>query len=179
MRNFKELTDLPHYHNLLDHLSPELKECLDSEGRIGLNTVPGHEHDYTLGNTNLLWTWEDGVKKARSPRLHERDFGPICNVFKDTIWEELYNILQSKYVLGRVRIFKSLPGTCLSWHEDYLPRIHYPIKTQKGCFMLIEDEVQHLDQEKWWWTETSKYHTAFNGSPEERIHLVAVVRDKK
>ena len=49
-----------------------------------------------------------------------------------------------------------------------------PIKTQFGCHMVIEKEVEHLEKNKWYWTETKKcYHTAFNGSNEDRIHMVA------
>ena len=67
---------------------------------------------------------------------------------------------------------KSKIKTCLSWHNDSSPRIHYPIKTQDGCLMVIGDEVKHLEQDKWWWTDTTITHTALNGSREERIHLV-------
>jgi hypothetical protein len=42
--------------------------------------------------------------------------------------------------------------------------------------MVIEDEVKHLDQDKWWMADTIKLHTAFNASKESRIHLVAVIR---
>jgi hypothetical protein len=39
--------------------------------------------------------------------------------------------------------------------------------------MVIEDEVKHLEQNKWYFTNTTKEHTAFNASKENRIHLVA------
>jgi hypothetical protein len=74
---------------------------------------------------------------------------------------------------------KSKPKTCLSWHVDTTPRIHFPIKTQDGCFMVIDNEVQHLTKNTWWWTNTVAPHTAFNASKEDRIHLVAVVLDDK
>jgi hypothetical protein len=45
--------------------------------------------------------------------------------------------------------------------------------------MVIDNEVKHLGQDKWWMADTSKPHTAFNASRESRIHLVAVIRDIK
>jgi hypothetical protein len=59
---------------------------------------------------------------------------------------------------------KSEPKTCLSWHVDFSTRIHYPMKTQEGCFMVIADEVCHLTENTWWWTDTVLPHTAFNAS---------------
>lgn len=185
---FKEIIDLPSFQGLLDHLTPEMIECLNTYGQIGLNSIEGFEHDYTMANGSLVKDWDNlKINKTaaviryeipnKSERLHERDFTVLCDVFKDTIFEEIYNTLQSKYVLGRVRLFKSEPKTCLTWHIDEgMPRLHYPIKTQPGCFMVIDDEVKHLEQDKWWMADTTKPHTAFNASKESRIHLVAVIR---
>jgi hypothetical protein len=70
---------------------------------------------------------------------------------------------------------KSLPKTCLSWHVDDTKRIHYPIKTQEGCFMIIEEEIKHLPQHTWWLTNTLVKHTAMNASLEDRVHLVVTL----
>jgi hypothetical protein len=45
--------------------------------------------------------------------------------------------------------------------------------------MLIEDEVIHLKQHQWYWTNTLPKHTAFNASREDRLHLVVVVLDER
>ena len=58
---------------------------------------------------------------------------------------------------------------------DSTPRVHYAIKTQEGAFMVIEDEVMHMPQSTWWWTNTLVNHTAFNASMADRIHLVATI----
>lgn len=191
MSHFKEVLGLPTFQGLLDHLTPMMIECLNTYGQIGLNSIKGFESDYTMANGSLIKDWNnirittnEVVTKYEIPnkteRLHERDFTVLCNIFKDTVFEEIYNILNEKYVLGRVRLFKSEPKTCLTWHIDEgLPRLHYPIKTQEGCFMVIDDEVKHLSQDKWWIADTSLPHTAFNASRESRIHLVAVIRDMR
>lgn len=163
----------------------------DGKNQICLNTVAGFEDDYILGTGSLTHDWENGVvvideygnqktiiKEKENP-LYEKDFNILCKQFEGTMFETVYNQLELRYNLGRVRLMKSKSKTCLSWHVDFQPRLHYPIKTQTGCFMVIEDEVKHLAQNEWWWTETTHAHTAFNSSKEDRIHLVATIIGKK
>ena len=95
------------------------------------------------------------------------------------MFENVYHELEKVYDIGRVRIMKSKSKTCLTWHKDDTPRVHYPIKTQRGCFMVIEDEIMHLEQNKWYWTDTIVKHTAFNSSLEDRIHLVVTILGEK
>ena len=156
-------------------------------GQICLNTTQRHSADYTQGVGSLYYDWDNSYKKksasgneelilpVRDPILAEEDFQHLSNTFVNTVFGEVYNALAEKYVLGRVRLMKSAPKTCLSWHQDTSTRIHYPVKTQTGCFMVIDDEVMHLPENTWWHTDTTKMHTAFNASLETRIHLVAVV----
>lgn len=163
----------------------------EGKNQICLNTIPGCEDDYILGTGSLTHDWENGVvtvdeygnqktiiKEKENP-LTETDFSILCKQFEGTLFETVYNQLKMRYNLGRVRLMKSQSKTCLSWHVDFQPRLHYPIKTQTGCFMVIEDEVKHLAQNEWWWTETTHEHTAFNSSKEDRIHLVATIIGKK
>lgn len=171
--NFKELYDLPIYENLLE----ELKNICDYDN-VCLNYPAGHEDNCQTGVGSMAWDFKEyngGLIKTKKPnRLHEKDFTELCGIFKGTSFEDIFNALSKRYKLGRVRIMKSDPKTCLTWHTDYDNRIHYPIKTQEGCFMVIDNEVKHLKQNKWYMTNTAKMHTAFNGSTEPRYHLVAV-----
>ena len=75
----------------------------------------------------------------------------------------------------KFRLMMINPKTCLSWHTDSSPRLHYPIKTQEGCMMIIEDEVFHLNQNTWYMADTTFKHTALNASKEARIHLVVEI----
>jgi hypothetical protein len=190
MKHFTQLTDLPVYD-----LYTELNKLIASghinwpeeHSQICLNTVNENSNDYALGSGSLLYDWQNakeeidhyGNKKTVLPKFetpyNEDDFKFLCNQFKGTLFEDVYNTLSAKYKLGRVRIMKNSSKTCLTWHVDLTPRIHYPIKTQEGCFMVIEDEVTHLSENTWWMTNTILHHTAFNGSKEDRIHLVAVL----
>ena len=152
----------------------------------GGRAVPG-EDDPGFGVGSLEYDWEnviktrdkDGNEKVSAPLRQviykEEDFTTLCTVFKNTIFEEALSELTLKYKIGRTRLMKTGPRYAMSWHYDYHDRIHYPIKTQDGCLMVIGDEVKHLEQDKWYWTKTSEYHTAINGSSESRTHLVACI----
>jgi hypothetical protein len=189
MTYFQELNNLTVYYNLLDELSK-----LDSVwqgNQICINSVRGHEKNTSLGAGSLYYDWDNsysykdqhGNEKLHVPPyenpLDENDFGIVCDQFKGTVFQDIYNELNEIYVLGRLRLMRSKPKTCLSWHTDQSPRLHYPVKTQEGCYMVINDQVKYLEQNKWYYTETTKPHTAFNASKEDRIHLVGVILEDR
>ena len=39
--------------------------------------------------------------------------------------------------------------------------------------MIVEDEVLHMKSSEVWYSDTRNYHSQFNGSEVERIHVVA------
>lgn len=191
MKNFKILDNLTTHNNLDQHLEIFLNQSSvkwhNNHNQICLNTINGFDDDYLLGTGSLLFDWNkkntNDITKLNVPLkenvLNEADFTNLCTQFKGTIFEEIYKELDTYYILGRVRLIRSLPKTCMSWHKDTSIRIHYPIKTQEGCFMVIDDEVKHLEKNKWWWTNTLLKHTAVNSTKELRIHLVVCVLDEK
>jgi hypothetical protein len=186
-KHFKHLTHLPQ----LDLLT-ELDTMMDTGvihwpdlNQLCLNTTTEYPDSpyYGVGSLDLDYDaayeeidengHERKIVPKRSVMLSERDFTELATPFKNTLFEEFYQILTDNYLVGRVRIMKMRPNHSMSWHYDYNTRLHYPLKTQIGCFMLIEDEVLHLEQNNWYYTDTKKYHTAFNGSREDRLHIVA------
>jgi hypothetical protein len=190
MKHFKILNDLPIYDlyteltNLLNLGKIRWSEI--SNDQICLNSTKDDPDNILLGRGSLIWDWDNSytengkmVINKRPIPLAEEDFTVLCTPFKNTKFELVYNSLAEKYHLGRVRIMNSKTKTCLTWHTDTSPRVHYPIKTQEGCLMVIDDEVQYLEKNTWWWTNTLVPHTAFNGSKEERMHLVAVILGEK
>ena len=159
---------------------------------------PWHEKDFVFGVGSLEVDWSKAevvdhdvdsdnrisVDKIDAPKqskpLTEDIFDTLCTVFQNTVFEEVYNKLSEKYILGRTRIMKMQPRRCLSWHYDYTDRLHYPMKTQEGNIMVIEDEVLHLNKDKWYLTKTGyNKHTAINCSNESRTHLVACIMGEK
>jgi hypothetical protein len=160
-------------------------------GQVCINTQKGHEDDpfYGYGGLWKDWqnqktiTYDNGTKETivpwRKEGLKEQDFNVVCEQFKGTIFEEAYEELNSKFILGRVRLMTLASKRCLTWHKDTSPRIHYPFITELENFMIIEDEVKHLPNNTWWLTDTTHNHTALNGSTKDRIHLVAVLLGKR
>ena len=149
---------------------------------ICINRIPGDETSITGGNVRgLYWTYPDStnVEEQRLRPVREHLYTEICPEFKGTYIEEVYNLIKSKYKLGRVRFLMKPPRSCLSWHRDPEKRLHIPVITNKGNIMVIEDTAFHMPADgNGWITDNTKYHNFFNGSEIDRVHLVATVLDK-
>jgi hypothetical protein len=185
--NFTQLNDLP-VRDLMDEFDRLMSDGTiywseESDDQICINTIDGKENDFLFGRGSLYYDWDrkyidsngNLIVPERLHQLKESNFSVLCTQFKNTLFEEVYAALSTQYRIGRVRIMNLKPKTCLSWHVDDSTRIHYPMKTQEGCFMVIDNEVKHLSKNQWYHTNTIKYHSVFNGSKENRYHLVATV----
>jgi len=179
LKDFEPLDFLP-IHNLyyeykILEQNKIIKEDLD---QVCLTTTPNNPDDYLLGIGSLVKNWDE-KQSVQAPinqsPLEEKDFSMLCTVFKNTIFEEVYNELTKHYKIGRLRIMRSRSKTCLSWHYDHHKRIHYVMRTGFGNMMVIENTAMHLPKNTWWLTDTTKYHTAVNASMVDRYHLVGTV----
>jgi hypothetical protein len=150
-------------------------------GAICLTRVPG-EPESIKGNKarGLYWTKPDksGNEVSRDVAVDESSYTELVPEFKNTYFKEVIEVLSSKYKLGRIRILLKEPRSTLSWHRDPEPRLHIPIITNPGCLMVIENVAKHMPADgSVWITNNTKYHNAFNGGEENRVHLVACVLD--
>ena len=150
---------------------------------ICLNQIPGNP-DSIKGNNarGIYWTKPDhtGEEKLRDKALDETLYTEFVKDFENTYFKGVYNHLQKKFKLGRVRILLKEPRSTLSWHRDPEPRLHIPIITNPGCMMVIENEAKHLPADgSVYITNNVKYHNAFNGGEENRVHLVACLTNYK
>jgi len=149
---------------------------------ICINRIPGDENSITGGNVRgLYWTKPDttNVEEQRLPYIEEHRYTEICPEFKDTYVEEVYNLITSKFKLGRVRFLMKPPRSCLSWHRDPEMRLHIPIITNEGCRMIINDVSFHMPSNGSAYIVNNKeYHNFFNGSEIDRVHLVATILEK-
>ena len=148
---------------------------------ICVNRIPGDENSITGGNVRgLFWTMPDttNYEEQRLEPVKEELYTELCPEFKDTYVEEVYNLITSKFKLGRVRFLMKPPRSCLSWHRDPEMRLHIPIITNEGCKMVIEDTSFHMPADgSAYITDNTKYHNFFNGSEIERVHLVSTLID--
>jgi len=108
------------------------------------------------------------------PMIQNKTFTELNSFFTDTYFEKVYNDINNKYPLGRVRLML-LPGQkCFSLHADMTKRIHLPLITNEQCLMIIDDEVKHLPADGGvWLTNTTRIHTALNGNYNfNRLHIL-------
>ncbi len=150
---------------------------------ICLNQIPGKPESIKGNNSRgVYWTKPDqsGKEVSRDINLDESLYTEFIKDFEHTYFKEVYELLNSQFKLGRVRILLKEPRSTLSWHRDPEPRLHIPIITNPGCLMVIENTAKHLPADgSVYITNNVKYHNAFNGGEENRIHLVACLRNYK
>ena len=152
-------------------------------GAISLTQIPG-DPESIKGNKarGVFWTKPDqsGKEVLRDVNINEESYSEFIKEYENTYFKEVYDALSSQYKLGRVRILLKQPRSTLSWHRDPEPRLHIPIITNPGCIMVIDKVAQHMPADgSVRITNNTKYHNAFNGGEEDRIHLVACVLDYK
>ncbi len=150
---------------------------------IPLNQIPG-DPDSVKGNNvrGIYWTKPDstGVEVQRESKIDEHKYTEFVDDFKNTYFKEVYDQLTKKYKLGRMRLLLKEPRSTLSWHRDPEPRLHIPIYTNPGAIMVVDNVAKHMPADGCVWiTNNTKYHNAFNGGEENRVHLVACVLNYK
>ena len=150
---------------------------------IPLTQIPG-DPESVKGHKarGVFWTKPDssGKEVMRDETINESKYSEFIKDYQNTYFKEVYDALSQKYKLGRVRVLLKEPRSTLSWHRDPEPRLHIPIITNPGSIMVIDNVAKHMPADgSVWITNNTKYHNAFNGGEQNRIHLVACVLDYK
>ena len=152
-------------------------------GAISLTQIPGDPESVKGSKARgVYWTKPDksGKEVSRDVTVDEAAYSEFIPDYENTYFKEVFDVLSSKYKLGRVRILLKEPRSTLSWHRDPEPRLHIPIITNPGAIMVVDHVAKHMPADgSVWVTNNIKYHNAFNGGEENRIHLVACVLDYK
>ena len=171
------------YHQILKIKDFQGVASISNFGAISLTQIPG-DPDSIKGNKarGVFWTKPDqtGKEVVRDQMIDEASYSEFINDYKDTYFKEVVETLQKNYKIGRVRILLKKPRSTLSWHRDPEPRLHIPIITNPGSIMVIDNVAKHMPADgSVWITNNRKYHNAFNGGEENRVHLVACVLNYK
>ena len=171
------------YHEILKIKNFDGPDGISNFGAISLTQIPG-DPDSIKGHKarGVFWTKPNSTGKevVRDVSIDEEAYSEFIDDYENTYFKEVFDILSSKYKLGRVRILLKQPRSTLSWHRDPEPRLHIPIITNPGSIMVVDNVAKHLPADgSVWITNNTKYHNAFNGGEENRIHLVACVLDYK
>ena len=161
-----------HWHP--DHSQIGLTHSLESSASKTWYDVTG----------SLRYTWgrnpfgDDNRLKENEKIRNESDFVNFVSEFDQTFFRHVYDVLSSRFKLGRVRLMYLKPKMCLSWHKDAQRRLHIPIITNTGAHLVIDDTANHLPADgSVYLANTTLFHTAFNAGLEARIHLIAGLLD--
>ena len=150
---------------------------------ISINQIPGDPGSVKGNNIRgIYWTKPDstGIEVQRESKIDEHKYTEFVDDFKNTYFKKVYDQLKKKYKLGRMRLLLKEPRSTLSWHRDPEPRLHIPIYTNPGAIMVVDNVAKHMPADgSVWITNNTKYHNAFNGGEENRVHLVACVLNYK
>ena len=194
MNTFKDFHKVKNLNFDINKLQSSLKKLLEIKNyktvdgitnfaAICLNQIPDKPDSIAGNNTRgVYWTKPDhnGAEVSRDKFVDETLYSEFLQEFDKTYFKEVYDELKSRFKLGRVRILLKEPRSTLSWHRDPEPRLHIPIITNPGCMMVIENVAKHLPADgSVYITNNVKYHNAFNGGEENRVHLVACLTDYK
>ena len=122
-------------------------EAISNFGAISLTQIPG-DPDSIKGHKarGIFWTKPDSTGKevVRDVNIDEAAYSEFIEDYKNTYFKEVFDVISSKYELGRVRILLKQPRSTLSWHRDPEPRLHIPIITNPGSIMVVDNVAKHL-----------------------------------
>ena len=116
--------------------------------------------------------WE--ASTGSKPDVEESVWNQLHPDLVGTWWESFFASLPFK--VYRARLLTMQPRTCYSIHTDRTPRIHIAIDTHPQARFIFTDppSVAHIPADGHiWWVDTTKEHSALNGSLKPRIHFVA------
>ena len=123
--------------------------------------------------------WSRGIGKSTGKTAQwEHGFSKLQPALKNSVVAEYLDWLEIP--VYRTRIMVSRPKSCYSIHRDYSPRLHLPLITNKQCYFVFKDPAQfiHMPADgQTYWVDTKLDHTFMNGSIENRLHLVMIVKD--
>lgn len=130
----------------------------------------------TTEQVGLRWANEfEGVTDLRDYTVNKNRYG--SSDFKT--WQSGTELLQQvsneigirEY--GRVRMLKIPPQKCYTFHHDLdLYRVHIPLVTNPGAFLIIDGRLWHLEVGYAYLAKVRDFHTAINTGKEDRIHIV-------
>lgn len=174
---FNEIVDL--VNNLVQEQNLIDDPTTHTENQLAVqNSIPD--------NTDWLAGTGRSFNKTRE---WEHQFRYLQPCLKNTVIEDYLNWLEVP--VYRTRIMLSRPKTCYSIHNDYSPRLHLPLVTNKQCNFVFADsqfakmncviqpaQFIHIPADgRTYWLDTRKNHTFMNGSAENRLHLVMIVKN--
>ena len=159
MTSSKYLNILPEKYDT-DKLLDCYNNFQDMADQICISSPDGKTFVEESGNT---WT----IEKMLS-------YDKLNTYFRGTYVDEVYNDLNDKYGICRARFMRLTKlNRAYSYHQDWTPRIHIPLKTDRNSLFLVEDNVIKMHNIGTTYKLDTRYrHTALNLGSADRIHMV-------
>ena len=89
---------------------------------------------------------------------------------------EYINQLITSLKMFRTRLVSLPPMRCLPWHRDNFPRIHIPVWTHQGSFMVVKNRTYFLNTGQAYFVNTTNMHSAMNcNSTQNRLHIIGSI----
>lgn len=138
------------------------------------NSKPENQLVESCGSLWYDWPAYKGTGDVpiRKEIFEEQQFDTTCDIFKNTIFDELIEKIKEHHDIIRGRFMLMQHKTCLTYHKDPSKRIHIPIYTNNDCMMIIDDQVYRMPFGSTYLVDTTVPHTALNASKDPRVHLV-------
>jgi hypothetical protein len=169
----------------LDALNADLKKILEQTDYHGdvfkalpVNRRPGAEDVTQTDLSGRYYTRLDSryEEVAVEDIVDEAAYTELNPLFTGTAFEDVFNALKERFTLGRIRVLSKAIYSCNSWHRDPEPRVHIPLVTNPGSLFIVNHHCTHLPADgSVYFTDTRGYHTALNGGPDPRVHIVAAI----
>ena len=150
---------LSQFNPIINHMIETGTDQFGLKGRLNAN----QDLDFGEGKTRI------GVKLEDWDHWRDDNYNQA--------WLKSFLDELSPRIIGRIRVMRMRSRLCYSWHRDLTPRIHVPLITHPDNFMVINNESKHLYRGSYWWTDTTKFHTAMNCSDKDRFHIVIEVSE--
>lgn len=179
--------DVLNYQFDIDKLRQEVAEVIAKVGitpdsQICLVHRKGHEHNEWFDGAGSSFLFDEHRKPILDKngnilrRWTEDEFCYLNSGLEGTELAKVYYQLGKAYRISRYRITIIKPKRCYGWHTDEEVRIHIPIITAPGCFLITSDGIStHLpaDGGAFIFHANNCYHTAINSDYNiDRIHLL-------
>ena len=169
----------------LDALNADLETVLQQTEYHGdlfkalpVNRRPGEEGVTQTDLSGRYYTRLDSryEEVAVEDIVDEAAYTELNPLFTGTAFEDVFNALKERFTLGRMRVLSKAIYSCNSWHRDPEPRVHIPLVTNPGSLFIVNHHCTHLPADgSVYFTDTRGYHTALNGGPDPRVHIVAAI----
>lgn len=163
----------------IDHLQKDCQTLISKVGFDQDNSQICLQHSSQCQNK-----WHDGTGSLPKKypnfdvfRTIDTNYVIINDEIKHTYIFTVLSELGKHFSIFRCRLMCLRPRSCYSWHYDQTCRLHIALKTNQHCRMVFENGSWHIPADgAVYLTNTTQWHSAFNGGFSERIHLVLGVK---